>query len=187
MNVKVWKLDAIEEKYDCLIPVNDISIEELKTYDGRSHEGEWIGRKVVPNVDENKNVKLGDYTDCWFIPVFSEKAIKELYDLIKKDAEIIHLECDYGDFSLINVTAVLEAFDCKNSKFDMFKGSDRIMYVEKYAFFSEIVKGHNIFKTTAENLGPVFVSDEFVQTVKRSKLKGFRFELAWDSEVPTTI
>ena len=61
------------------------------------------------------------------------------------------------------------------------------MYVEKYAFFSEIVKGHNIFKTTAENLGPVFVSDEFVQTVKRSKLKGFRFELAWDSEAPTTI
>ena len=56
------------------------------------------------------------------------------------------------------------------------------MYIEKYAFFEDKIKGHNIFRIIEQKASRIFVTDKFVQTVKQNKLKGFRFSLVWDSE-----
>ena len=48
--MKIWKLDAVGEKYDYLTPANGYDIEEIYTYDGRSHKDEWNVRKVIPDV-----------------------------------------------------------------------------------------------------------------------------------------
>ena len=184
---KIWEIDAVAERYDSLRPENGYTYEEMMSFDGRSHKNDWTCRKVVPNINPKKNPKFGDRSECMGVLVFSQKAIEKLYDLIKDDVEILPLECDYGEFSLINVTTVLEALNRKKSKFGVFKGTERISYMEKYEFFENVVKGYDIFKITDDKCGSIFVSDRFVQTVERSKLKGFRFELAWDSEAPTTI
>ena len=181
--MKIWKLDAVGEKYDYLIPANGYDIEEIYTYDGRSHKDEWNGRKVIPDV-VRKKPNLGDITECLGIPVFSKNAIEKLYDLIKDDVEFLPLDCDEGDFSMINVTTVLDAIDYEKSDFERFKSSGRIMYFEKYVFREDVVKGHNIFKIVDENLNPVFVSDDFVKAVRKNRLKGFRFAFKWDSEAP---
>ena len=52
--MKIWKLDAVGEKYDYLIPANGYDIEEIYTYDGRSHKDEWNGRKVILDVVRKK-------------------------------------------------------------------------------------------------------------------------------------
>ena len=184
---KIWKISAVAERYDSLRPENGYTYEEMMSFDGRSHKNDWTCRKVEPNINPKKNPKFGDRSECMGVLVFSQKAIEKLYDLIKDDVEILPLECDYGEFSLINVTTVLDAIDHENSKYEYIEGTNKIMYFEKYAFLEDVVKGHDIFKITDKRGSFVFVSDEFVQTVKRSKLKGFRFELAWDSEAPTTI
>ena len=136
--MKIWKFGAVAERYDSLTPADDYTYEEMMSFDGRSHKNDWIRRKVVPNINPKKIPKLGDRSQCMGVLVFSQKAIEKLYDFIKDDVEILPLECDYGDFSLINVTTILDALDREKSKFEVFKGSDRLMYVEKYAFFEDI-------------------------------------------------
>ena len=184
---KIWGIDAVAERYDSLRPENGYTYEEMMSFDGRSHKNDWTCRKVEPNINPKKNPKFGDRSECMGVLVFSQKAIEKLYDLIKDDVEILPLECDYGEFSLINVTTVLDAIDHENSKYEYIEGTNKIMYFEKYAFLEDVVKGHDIFKITDRRTSHVFVSDRFAQTVEQSKLKGFRFELAWDSEAPTTI
>ncbi len=180
--MKIWEIGAIEERYDGLKPKDDYTYEEMMSFDGRSHKEDWICRKVVPNVNPKKNPKFGDRSSCMGVLVFSEKAIEKLYDVMKDDIEILALDCDYGTFSLINVTTVLEALDHENSKMDFFEGTNQIMYIEKYAFFEDRIKGHNIFRIIEQKASRIFVTDKFVQTVKQNKLKGFRFSLVWDSE-----
>ena len=180
--MKIWEFGAVAERYDSLTPADGYTYEEMMSFDGRSHKNDWTCRKVVPNINPKKNPKFSDYSECMGVLVFSQKAIEKLYDIIKDDVEILPLECDYGDFSLINVTTILDALDREKSKFEVFKGSDRIMYVEKYAFFEEVVKGHDIFTLKDKSGTCIFASDRLVQTINQSKLKGFRFELVWDSE-----
>ena len=184
---KIWKISAVAERYDSLRPENGYTYEEMMSFDGRTHKDNWTPRKVVPNINPKKNPKFGDRSECMGVLVFSQKAIEKLYDLIKDDVEILPLECDYGEFSIINVTTILDAIDHENSEYESIKGTRKIMYFKKYVFFEDVVKGYDIFKITDRRTSHVFVSDRFVQTVERSKLKGFRFELAWDSEAPTTI
>ena len=185
--MKLWEFGAVAERYDSLTPADGYTYEEMMSFDGRSHKNDWTCRKVVPNINPKKNPKFSDYSECMGVLVFSQKAIEKLYDLIKDDVEILPLECDYGDFSLINVTTVLDAIDHEKSEYKYIDGTKQIMYFKKYVFLEEVIKGYDIFKITDRRTSHVFVSDRFVQTVERSKLKGFRFELAWDSEAPTTI
>lgn len=184
---KIWEISAVAERYDSLRPENGYTYEEMMSFDGRSHKDDWTPRKVVPNINPKKNPKFGDYSSCMGTLVFSQRAIEKLYDLIKDDVEILPLECDYGEFSIINVTTILDAIDHENSEYEYIEGTRKIMYFKKYVFFEDVVKGHDIFTITDKKGTYFFVSDGFVQTVERSKLKGFRFELAWDSEAPTTI
>ena len=52
----------------------------------------------------------------------------------------------------------------------------------KYEFIKERVSGNPIFKIIDEPLKRPFVSDVFRQRVIDNNLKGFKFELVWDSE-----
>lgn len=45
-----------------------------------------------------------------------------------------------------------------------------------------MLKNENIFKSTLQKRGPIFISDEFKVILESSKLKGIKFELIWDSE-----
>ena len=99
--MKIWEFGAVAERYDSLIPVDGYTYEELISFDGRSHKNDWACKKVVPNINPKKNPKFGDYSECMGVLVFSQKAIEKLYDFIKDDVEILPLECDYGEFSII--------------------------------------------------------------------------------------
>ena len=180
--MKIWKFGAVAERYDSLTPADGYTYEEMMSFDGRSHKNDWTCRKVVPNINPKKNPKFGDYSECMGVLVFSKKAIEKLYDLIKDDVEILPLECDYGDFSLINVTTVLDAIDHEKSEYKYIDGTKQIMYFKKYVFLEEVIKGYDIFKITDKRGSFIFASDRLVQTINQSKLKGFRFELVWDSE-----
>ena len=179
--MKVWKMWRINQKYDDLIPVEEYSVEEMQSYDGRNHKEWWIPKKVKRMQPDNKRL-LGDLSSYLSEPVFSENALKKWWSRIKDDVEVLPLTYDEGNFSLINVTTVLEAIDYEKAKFERFKSSGRIMCFDKFAFREEVIKTHCIFKIIDAPKSYVFVTDEFVNTVKKNRLKGFSFELVWDSE-----
>lgn len=178
--MKIWKLRAIDEKYDDLRPVNGYSADELQSFDGRSHKEEWIPKKVK-RLEPEKNLKLGDGLQCMGVSTFSQKAIEALFELIKNDVEILPLICDEGSFSMINVTTVLNATNYEKAEYKTFDDG-RILRFIKYAFRESTIEGHSIFKIVDEPISCVFVTDDFVNLVKESNLEGFCFKLVWDSE-----
>ena len=179
--MKVWKLKAVDEDYDNLRPINGYTADELQAYDGRSHQEGWIPKKVE-RLEPEKNLKLGDALQCMTIPTFSLRAVEKLFELIKNEVEILPLLCDEGNFSMINVTTVLDAIDYEKAKFKRFKSSNRIMCFDKFAFKEDVIASYNIFKIVDMPRSYVFVTDNFVSAVKKNRLKGFSFDLVWDSE-----
>lgn len=114
---------------------------------------------------------------------FDKMALEAVNDLIKDSVEILPLLCADGEFYAINVIKVLDCIDYDKAKFERFSDGKRIMMFIKYAFIESKVRGKHIFKIIDETKRNPFVSDEFRQRVIDSNLKGFKFELAWDSEV----
>ena len=53
---------------------------------------------------------------------------------------------------------------------------------DKYSFIERKVSGINIFKIIDQPWSYIFLSDKFKETVEKSELTGFKFELVWDSE-----
>lgn len=54
------------------------------------------------------------------------------------------------------------------------------MWVIRYCFYPERLKGLTVFKLSELPLQNVFVTDPFVQRVQEGKLVGFNFKLVWE-------
>ncbi len=73
---------------------------------------------------------------------------------------------------LYNVTCVLDALDEQGSKIVRFDDGG-ILTVEKYEFLRKVVAENEIFKLPGRS-SPVFVTDDFVERVRQSGLRGCR-------------
>lgn len=177
--MKIWKLNFALDDYDNLVPENEFTVEEIQTFDGRSHLSTWEPIKVN-RMEPEKKLELGDAPGFLF-PVFSKRALECLSDLINKDVEVLPLVFDEQEFFGINVTTVLDAIDYENSIYRTYRDGKRIMAFKKYAFISDVIKDIPIFKIKDEKTRYAFVSEEFKNRVEESNLLGFQFELVWDN------
>lgn len=57
--MKIWLLNFELDKYDNLEPINEITIDEIQTFDGRSHVKDW---RVLPvqRLEPGKRLELSD-------------------------------------------------------------------------------------------------------------------------------
>lgn len=178
--MKVWILDCDVDNFENLIITDQSFNKLLKSFNGEKIKNEWTPIAV--------NAMYGNraFSNCPgfapHIPVFDDKAVSELSDILKDEAEILPLNFEHGNFYAINVIDVLDCIDYKNSEYKTFRDGRRIMRFTKYSFVESIVKGHNIFKIKDEPLKRPFVSDDFKNIVQASGLTGFKFELAWEKE-----
>lgn len=177
--MKIWHLDCNVDDYENLTWLDELNLEEVQSYDGRSKNEGWELLQVRRMYDRDFSNTPGLSSH---IPVFDKKAVEVLKDLLEGYAEILPLECQEGEFYAINVIEVLDCIDYDKSDFKTFRDGKRIMRFKKYEFKKQIVEGKHIFKIVDEPLRRPFVSDEFRQRVIDSKLAGFVFELVWDSE-----
>lgn len=178
--MKIWQLRFELEMFDSLVPVKSLSVEEIQSFDGRSHLKDWKPIKLE-RMEPEKKLKLSDAPGFGMI-IFSKKAIECLKPLINNYVEVLPLECSEGEYTLINIITVLKAIDYEKSVYDTFSDGKRIMSFDKYSFLPQVVSGIPIFKITDEKIGRGFVSDEFKKVVEENKLSGFKFKLVWDSE-----
>ena len=178
--MKIWQLNFELDEYDNLMPIKAFTIEEIQSFDGRSHLNQW---KPIPvkRMEPDKGLKLSDAPGFAF-PVFSRRALQCLKPIISKNVEILPLDFDEQEYYGINVITVLDAIDYEKSIYKTYRDGKRIMAFKKYAFVSDIIKGNAIFKISDEKTRYAFVSDEFKQIVENNYLLGFKFRLVWDSE-----
>ena len=178
--MKIYQLNFELDKYDNLIPVQEFTVEEIQSFDGRKHLGNWKTIKVK-RMEPEKKLTLSDAPGFLF-PVFSKNALKCLHPLIAKHVEILPLDFEEREYYGINVISVLEAIDYEKSIYKTFRDGKRIMAFKKYAFVSDVIRNIPIFKISDEKTRYAFVSDDFKHVVEENNLLGFKFKLVWDSD-----
>jgi hypothetical protein len=122
---------------------------------------------------------LGDFPSVFagVPPVFSKRSLKVLDPLIGDSIEALPLVGVGDDFSVINVK-VIDCLDHQRSRYVRFENSERIMYIEHYAFKESRLENKHIFRIPEVILSAVFVSDAFKALVEENDLQGLIFERA---------
>ncbi|WHY77280.1 suppressor of fused domain protein [Neobacillus sp. WH10] len=113
-------------------------------------------------------------------PIFTNKAVEVLNDLIRDSVELLPVHHDHYHCYIVNIINVVDCLNEANTNFNKWS------VIEKYDFLKEKVKGQHIFfpykrKTASPSLIPI-VSDEFKQRVEDHGLRGFRFGEIWSPE-----
>jgi hypothetical protein len=115
------------------------------------------------------------------VPVFSERALHSLRDLLDGQGEALPVVCSGERYFLFNVTRVVDALDEDQTVFERFS-SGKIMDIEQHVFLPDRIVGLTIFKIPQVIRMDVFVTDPFVDRVRSAGLKGFKLPLVWSSD-----
>lgn len=177
--MKIWILDCDVDNYENLTWKEEPDIDYIQSFDGAEKIKHWNPMKVNRMYDREFGNAIGLSPH---IPVFDEKAIGILGDLLTDNAEILPLDCEDGNFYAINVINVMDCINYEKSQYKTFRDGTRIMRFTKYVFIEKKIEGMNLFKIKDEPLKRPFVSEEFRKRAIDNNLTGFKFELAWDSE-----
>lgn len=159
-------------------------------FDGTPLKGRWRPLKMEV-VDPDDGCEDSDFPR-WFggVLVFSMRALALMADCLdEKEVEILPIRTmpnrhgfDY-DYSVVNVTNVVDCLDQQRSRIVRYRSSGRIMRIERYSFDTEALEGVRIFKIPEQSTTAVFVTSTFVQSYRSFDLEGLAFELVY-SDVP---
>ena len=123
---------------------------------------------------ENKELPLTDtpglLPSC---PVFSRRAVDALRPLLEANAEILPVDCQDGEYYLINVTRVIDALDAKRTRFQDYPDGTTGRILE-HAFLLERLSEATIFKLPIY-ASEVYVTERFTKAVRDAGLTGFKF------------
>jgi hypothetical protein len=140
--------------------------------------------EVLRDEDQNRALPPGDFPSLMTrLPVFSQRAVDTLSDLLHANGEFLPLVCSEGTYFAFNVTRVIDALDVQRSEVKRFSDG-RIMRVVRYEFVPDILEGLSIFKIPETARMEVFVTDPFVSRVQSAGLVGFDFKLVWSAPTP---
>lgn len=113
--------------------------------------------------------------------IFREASVLPILGLLLAEfGEILPLNCPSERLVIYNPTRKIDALDEKASSIVRFSDG-KAMMVTKYVFFSERVKGIDIFKIPDLRVSPTFLSHRFVDFWTSSGLRGLEFNQVWRS------
>jgi hypothetical protein len=110
----------------------------------------------------------------------SRRALDALLPHIGHAGELVPLVFAKGEYALFNVTHVVDFLDLKQSEL-LHYDDGQFRRIARHAFKPDLVRDEWIFKIR-QTQSEAFVTDRFVDLVRREGLTGFRFELLWCSE-----
>jgi len=180
--VRFFALESVE-KAEWLSPIDKDDYDLLK-FDGSPLAAWWRPLKVRRHfADENGMCTPSDFPSFGLRTFFgiSRRAVEALGSLLDGNAEILPLTVeDSSEFSILNVTKVVDALD--EAKSDLMRiPTGKIVYVRTPTFRPEAVRGQRIFRLPLTATA-IYVSREFIDAVSAAGLKGLRFEDAWSDD-----
>ena len=145
----------------------------------------WKGRWQSPKIRfQREDIDLGDYPaplirgsnfpGFYMLPAWDAKAIALLDPLVGDAVEYLPLDCDEGEFWLVNVLDVADCLDWEQSELTYFDDGG-LKGIGRYVFKPNCLEGHHMFRTPEHKYSRIFVSDEFKSLVENSDLVGLRF------------
>lgn len=152
---------------------------------GKSLSSTWIppllclfegDEQFEGDVEREQAKPIGDFPGfAGTIPlIFSKRAIQILYPLINDSIEILPIDCDVEDYSIVNVLKVVDCLDHSRSKIKRMEGTGYIVSIDEYVFKEEMLEDVHIFQIP-EDISAVFVSDVFKAVAEQHGLEGLAF------------
>lgn len=180
--MKIWKWGYESDKYDSFTFPN--TIEVLDQYFRPYFDGIVIGDKWGRVMFETtRSRKVG--SDCTGIgnniPILNERAVQTLAPYLEKNVELLPLQHPTKSYYAVNVTRLIDGLDYERSEVEFIR-PNVVKNVSRFVFKLDIIKDYPIFKIPEFKRTRVFVTDTFKEAVEANGLKGFTFELLWDSE-----
>ncbi len=169
----VYMLRPKYDEYEFIVfdnPAADYSIQY--SFNGESIDS-WTNIDIV--IESKKGLKKGDFPDfATHIPVFSKNAISSMEEILSSYGQILPLNCSQGDYFAYNVTTVIDGLNEEKSEIIRIP-TGKIMTITKFIINRDKLAGQYIFKLKRAELMDVFVTEDFVELVKKNKLSGFDF------------
>ncbi len=116
--------------------------------------------------------------------VLTERAKECLESLFADCVELLPAELNGQGLWIAHVMSLQNCIDYAASCYDTWASDGKIRGFFEYQFNEEAVRGFNLFGIKDEMVFSPFVSDAFISRVEECGLKGFSFDLVWDSELP---
>ena len=149
---------------------------------GTPRQAGWkpIAMKMVRKASRQKLTYADSPWNSGSSLIFRKTAIDKMKPLLEEYGELLPLECADAELWVYNPTVLIDALDKKASEGSRF-ADGRLMIIDKYVFYPDVVKGVDIFKLANERASSTFVTDRFVDLWKSSGLIGLRFDKLWSS------
>jgi hypothetical protein len=182
--VRVYEF-AAPEGYEMVTPEADEAFDVIRRLDGTSKKNSWTPFKVrlVTVDDKARPLSESDFLELAAnAPVLRQRAVDAVGHLLQSEAELLPLWCDTASLWLLNVLNVVDAFDVERSDYAVFPNTKRIFHVRKYAFIADRLEGVGVFRAPQLLTYSVYLTDQVVEAVEHSGLKGARFRPIWQSD-----
>lgn len=178
--MRIYLLHANVNNYQMLALLGESTLERYRKFDGTPlpDSMDALAVEIMPG---EQNQPTGDFPGLTsHIPVFSQRAVKALEDLLAPAGELIPLHCAAceDDYVAMNVTRLIDALDKQRSAVKRFR-SGRIMRILRYEFLVDRLQGATLFKLPEKVLQNLYVTEPFVERVVEHALRGFEFRLIW--------
>ena len=113
--------------------------------------------------------------------ILRRSAVDALHDILDAQGEVLPLATTDGvDLFVFNLRFMIDAIDKERSIYESVPETS-LIWVRTYVFREEMIRDIDIFRVPFGQRR-IYVSDRFVERVKKAKLKGTEFIQLWSSE-----
>jgi hypothetical protein len=185
--VRVHRIFRSDLRTRFLVTVDHRDDERLITLNERGPEEPLPDGIVVRVVDrDDHGAPMRDTDFPWLIgnvPVFTERAYQKLSPLLVRYGRAFSLLTEDGTTLVaFFVDRVVDALDLSASEISRF-ADGRVMTIDRHVFLPEAIGDAVMFRlANTPRAGWTYVTDEYVEMVRDSGLRGADFDLVWTDE-----
>lgn len=181
----IFRLGSLEGGYECieLVDFNAVDLNQMVAR-GLPLAHDWKPIKVRRGHPTSNKKQAKDADFPWYgggaHMVLRRRAVEALRPLLDKYGELLPLNDEDGvELYLFNCLNVIDALDTAKSEITYFDDGIKVMWIDRYALRPDVVGDHAMFRLTHGGLSNIYVSQVFVDAVRKAKLVGLKFREIW--------
>lgn len=176
--MNIYLLGSDSDNYHPLTQINEADLFIYSKFNGKTIGSEWVPFEVqILSEPDDELLPSGDFSMIFsVIPVFSQKAVEALGDLLLTNGELLPLSYSEGEYYAFNITTIVDVLNIPECDVVYFPNSEKVMTIRKYQFLLDHLADLQIFKVVQLPISQSFVTERFVEKVVKAGLTGFKFE-----------
>ena len=179
--MKYWRMRTEKEKNIHYIGIDEENQEKLFPYlfGGERYLDVWDSSVTICINEKKNNIEYSDvpmFATQFFI--VNEKMLNLLLEYAESEFEILHINCQEGNYVLINVIEMVDCIDMEKSIYKVWKGApSEIKSYEKIYLMKEKLVGKNLFRAKHTSESFFLCSEKLKNEIENRGIIGLNFEL----------